>query len=106
MELTILGEGHSHDEIKMFLARIDLKTYQNADGKWVSPINGDEFDDYFAMAGHLGSKLRSIKLTEIKDNRAGYVKALRRGKEPTEAQRRAHKEYMRELRRVKRAEAQ
>lgn len=106
MKYPILKKGATKEQIQRHLLRVDLKKCQNEDGKWISPITGEEFDSFFKLSGHIGAKLRTINETPLTDDRAGYVKARRRGIPPTDAQVRAHREYMRAYRREQREAAE
>jgi hypothetical protein len=99
------GPEATPDEIRKFLTKVDLRTCQNDKGEWVSPLNGEIFSSFWALSGHIGAALRKINPTAVTQDRAGYIKALRRGETPTEAQKEAHRDYMRELRRRRRSSA-
>lgn len=101
-----IKKGATPDEIRKFLhTKIDVKAdcYDPENDVWISPLTGETFDSFYALSGHLGAYTRTINPTPLTEDRRGYTKALRRGVEPTEAQRDAHKKYMREHRRKLRA---
>lgn len=102
-----LGPESTPDEIRRYIShrggREFLRTLQDDEGWWISPITGERFATYYQLTGHIGQRTRGeVSETPLTDDRSGYVKAIRRGEEPTDAQRRAHREYMREFRRRRR----
>lgn len=108
MKYRRVKKGATPDEIRRFLTKVDLKSdyYDQESETYVSPITGETFDTFYELSGHIGAHTRSIIRTPLTEDRRGYIKALRRGIEPTEAQREAHKKYAREYRRKKRAVVQ
>ena len=105
LDVPILGEDATPDQVRRFLKKVDLRKCKRG-GRWISPITGQEFDTYQALCGHVGalSRDREADLTPLTEDRKGYVKAVRRGIEPTPAQREAHRDYMRMLRKKRRLE--
>jgi len=103
--MKLIREGATPDEIRKFLTKVDLKTdyYDAKRDVYISPITGESFSSFYALSGHLGAYIRKVPKTPLTEDRPGYMKALRRGIEPTEAQREAHKKYAREYRRKQRA---
>lgn len=99
-------------KLRAYLKQIDIEndieqfliTEGPDKGKWRSPVNGALFDTKYQLWGQLGAYLRTPKPKDPREpTRAGYVRALRRGLEPTEAQKEAHRKYARDHRRKKRA---
>lgn len=106
--MAFLGEDATPDEVRKFLdlkgGREFLRTCE-VEGVWISPITGQVFESFYALSGHIGQRLRTpTRGRHLTPDRAGYINAIRRGVEPTEKQRRAHKEYMRDFRNRQRAE--
>jgi len=106
--MVLLGDDATPAEVRKFLdlkgGREFLKTCE-IEGVWYSPITGQKFESFYALSGHIGQRLRTPKKRQLTPDRAGYINAIRRGVEPTEVQRRAHKEYMRDFRNRQRSEA-
>ena len=98
-DIPILGADATPEQVQRFLKKIDLKKCKRGD-VWVSPITGDTYTSYQALCGHVGARARdrTKSLTPLTEDRRGYMKALRRGLPTTEAQRAAHRDYMRKLR--------
>jgi len=103
--IPILGEDATPEQIRRLLMKIDLRQCRDEKGRWVSPVTGEIFESFYQLSGHIGARLRVVKLTPLGDARADYVKALRRGEEPSEAARAAHREYQRKYRERRRAES-
>ncbi len=104
-DIPILGADATPEQVQRFLKKIDLKKCRQGD-KWVSPITGETYDTYQALCGHVGARARdrSKNLVPLTPDRNGYMNAVRRGVEPTQEQRDAHRDYMRYLRKKKRVE--
>lgn len=103
--MITLGEDATPDQIRRFLMKINLRDCKNDKGEYWSPITGDTFKSYYALMGHIGAHLAVRPRSPITQDRAGYVKAIRRGEPPTDEQRQAHRQYMREHRQRMRNEA-
>lgn len=103
-DVPVLGADAKPREIRRLLNRIDLHDCRTPDGRFYSPITGEIFDTLFQLSGHVGAKLRSRELTPLGDARADYVKAKRRGEEPSEEAKEAHRKYQRALRARRKAE--
>ena len=93
------------DEIRHYIrTKVSLRDCQDpATGQWISPITDEAFDSFYALSGHIGHLTRTVRPTPLTPDRKGYIKAVRRGIEPTEEQREANKKYMREFRQRKKA---
>lgn len=96
--MPILGEDASPDTIRRFLTKVNLREVKDEKGRYISPINGKTFDSYYALMGHIGAYLMERKTTPPTQDRRGYIKAIRKGLPTTDAQRAAHRDYMRKLR--------
>ena len=95
MDVVIKGQKVNQDALRKFLDSIDIKTYEQDDGQWKSPVTGELFPSLAAVTGHLGSYLRKPRerLPLDEPTRAGYVRAIRAGAEPTVEQKEAHRAY-------------
>ena len=104
--IVVKGKQINQDQLRKFLEEIDfdnIDQFETEDGKWRSPITGDEFDTKFQLWGQLGAYLRDVEHKDPREpTRAGYVRALRRGLKPTPEQKKAHREYARRYRRERR----
>lgn len=104
----IYVRGHKIDQEKLrkFLKDIDFENidqFQTDEGFWKSPITGDLFETKWQLYGQLGSFLRKVEKKDPQEpTRAGYVRALRAGVQPTAAQKEAHAEYNRAYRKRRR----
>ncbi len=104
----VKGVRIDQKKLRDFLKTIDWDEYEITEGpdkgKWKSPVNGDIFETKAQMYGQLGAYLRTPAPKDPREpTRAGYVRAIRRGLEPTKEQREAHRRYAREHRRKKRS---
>jgi len=104
----VKGVKIDQKKLRKFLKKVNWDDYQITEGpdkgRWKSPITGDVFDHLSQVHGQLGAYLRAPSSKDpFEPTRAGYVRAIRRGLEPTEAQKEAHKQYARDHRRKKRA---
>jgi hypothetical protein len=105
--IFIKGRRVDQRKLRMFLEEIDptnIDQFLTDDGLWKSPITGELFRDKAQLWGQLGAYLRTVTHKDPKEpTRAGYVRALRRGLEPTREQKQAHAEYNKQFRRRRRA---
>ncbi len=91
-------KGRRIDQAKLreHLAGIDYDDWEQDDGTWKSPISGEIFATRFAMVGSLGTYLRGQETKDPNEpTRAGYMRAKRAGRDPTQEQRAAHARYIR-----------
>lgn len=102
----VKGRKIDQDKLRAFLEDINMENidqFQTEDGYWKSPVTGDLFRTKFQLWGQLGSYLRTPQGKDpLEPTRAGYVRAVRRGLEPTPEQKRAHREYAKKYRRDRR----
>ena len=94
-------KGRKIDQVKLraYWESIDIEDWITDEGYYKSPITGELFENRNQLNGHVGAYLRTPKRKDTKEpTRRGYVRALRAGEEPTEAQRKAHRDYARERR--------
>lgn len=105
--IFVKGKRIDQRKLRKFLEEIDfdnIDQFETPEGKWRSPVSGDLFDTKHQLWGQLGAYLRNIDRKDpMEPTRAGYVRALRRGLEPTPAQKKAHAEYAKVYRRRRRA---
>ena len=102
----VKGRKIDQDQLKTFLAGVDFDTCEQEDGTWRSPISGQIFATKSAMYGSFGTYLRTPTLKDpTEPTRKGYIRAIRAGYSPTEAQKKAHADYMRALRAKKKEHA-
>jgi len=101
--IHIKGRKIDQKKLRKFLEELDMTNidqFQTEDGLWESPITGEKFRTKQQLWGQLGAYLRTINPKDpMEPTRAGYVRALRRGMEPTREQKRAHAEYNKAFRR-------
>lgn len=94
--IYVKGRRIDQAKLRKFLDGYDLSTCELDDGTWKSPISGEIFATQFAMAGSFGTYLREhVELDPDEPNRAGYMRAKRDGRDPTQEQRLAHNAYVR-----------
>lgn len=102
----VKGRKIDQDRLREFLKDVNIDNidqFETDEGYWKSPITGDLFETKFQLWGQLGAYLRTVEHKDPREpTRAGYVRALRRGLEPTDAQKEAHREYARQHRRKRR----
>jgi hypothetical protein len=102
MSGIIIVKGRRIDQVKLraFLKSIDIDECYNEDGEyWESPITHERFETKNQLNGHIGAYLRTPNRKDPKEpSRAGYVRALRAGMEPSAAQKAAHAAYAAERR--------
>lgn len=108
--MITLGEDASPEQIRSFLRKIDVKREcKNEKGQYISPINGMIFDSWQALAGHFGAFLTPRKKDPSladQPTRSGYIYRIQNDMTPTEEQRIANTEYIREWRIRQRAKAE
>jgi hypothetical protein len=97
--IKIKGRNIDQRELRKFLDEVDWETMrvedENGDEAWQSPITGEYFRTKFMMYGHLGAYLRKPNRKDLTEpTRRGYMRALRAGVEPSDAQRAAHRDYV------------
>ena len=108
MTQEILVKGRNIDQAKLrkFLEEVDfsnIEKFQTDEGYWKSPITGELFHTKWQLYGQLGAYLRKVERKDPREpTRAGYVRAIRRGMEPTKAQKDAHAQYAKRYRRNRR----
>lgn len=98
---TVIIKGRKIDQAKLraYWDSIDIEDWITDEGYFKSPVTGEIFENRNQLNGHIGAYLRTPKRKDPNEpTRRGYVRALRAGKEPTEAQRKAHREYARDRR--------
>ena len=104
--IFIKGRRIDQTKLREFLESINYENvdqFETSEGFWKSPITGDLFRTKHQLWGQIGAYLRNIERKDPREpTRAGYVRAIRRGLEPTEEQKRAHREYSRDYRRKRR----
>ncbi len=94
--IYVKGRRIDQAKLRKFLADVDLDICELDDGTWKSPISGEIFASKFAMAGSFGTYLREhVERDPDEPNRAGYMRAKRAGRDPTQEQRAAHAAYVR-----------
>lgn len=106
--IYVKGRRIDQAKLRKFLEAIDYDDFGQVDGTWKSPITGEIFATRFAMCGSFGTYLRDhVELDPDAPDRAGYMRAKRAGREPTQEQRAAHAAYVRTRRKgvTKHAEA-
>lgn len=94
-------KGRKIDQVKLraYIDSIDIEDWVTEEGFFQSPITGEIFETRNQLNGHIGAYLRVPRRKDTKEpTRRGYVRALRAGEEPTEEQRKAHRDYARERR--------
>ena len=106
----VKGQKIDQKELRKFLDTVDWESLrvedENGDEAWKSPITGEHFRTKPMMYGHLGAYLRTPKRKDLTEpTRRGYMRALRAGVHPTDAQRAAHRDYVAALRAGKKAAA-
>lgn len=104
--IYIKGRRVDQRKLRKFLDEIDLTNidqFLTDDGMWESPVTGEKFRTKAQLWGQIGAYLRTVTHKDPKEpTRAGYVRALRRGIDPTPEQKRAHADYNREFRKARR----
>jgi len=104
--IFVKGRRIDQRKLRKFLEELDtsnIDQFLTEDGMWESPITGELFDTKQQLWGSFGAYLRTIKHKDpMEPTRAGYVRALRRGLEPTTDQKRAHAEYNKAFRKRRR----
>lgn len=104
--IFVKGRRIDQRKLRKFLEELDtsnIDQFLTDDGMWESPITGELFDTKQQLWGSFGAYLRTIKHKDpMEPTRAGYVRALRRGLEPTKDQKRAHAEYNKAFRKRRR----
>lgn len=105
-KIIVRGQEIDQAKLRAFLDDINIENidqFQTEDGYWKSPVTGDLFETKWQLWGQLGAYLRKATRKDPKEpTRAGYVRALRSGLEPTPEQKKAHREYNREFRKRRR----
>lgn len=106
----VKGQKIDQRELRKFLDTVDWESLrvedEHGDEAWKSPITGEHFRTKSMMYGHLGAYLRTPKTKDLTEpTRRGYMRALRAGIHPTDAQRAAHRDYVAALRAGKKAAA-
>jgi hypothetical protein len=97
--IKVKGRNIDQRELRKFLDEVDWESLrgedENGDEIWQSPITGENFRTKFMMYGHLGAYLRKPSRKDLTEpTRRGYMRALRAGVEPSDAQRAAHRDYV------------
>lgn len=97
--IKVKGRNIDQRQLRKFLDGVDWESLrvkdENGDEAWQSPITGEHFRTKFMMYGHLGSYLRTPNRKDVTEpTRRGYMRALRAGVEPSDAQRAAHRDYV------------
>lgn len=97
--VKVKGRNIDQRELRKFLDNVDWESLrvedENGEEAWQSPITGEYFRTKFMMYGHLGPYLRKTKRKDTTEpTRRGYMRALRAGHEPSDAQRAAHRDYI------------
>ncbi len=104
--IFVKGRRIDQRKLRRFLEELDtsnIDQFQTDDGMWESPITGELFRTKQQLWGSFGAYLRTINHKDPKEpTRAGYVRALRRGLEPTREQKAAHAEYNKAFRKRRR----
>lgn len=105
--IVVHGRIIDQDKLRKFLKDIrfyeDVEQFQLDDGTWRSPIDGTIFESKFQLYGQLGAYLRTRPKKDPREpTRAGYVRSLRAGVEPTVAQKEAHRLYVERYRKERR----
>lgn len=104
--IYVKGRKINQRQLRKFLEEIDttnIDQFLTDDGLWESPINGELFRTKFQLWGQLGAYLRTVNHKDpLEPTRAGYVRALRRGMDPTPEQKQAHAAYNKAFRRKRR----
>ena len=104
--IFVKGRRIDQRKLRKFLEELDtsnIDQFLTEDGMWESPITGELFNTKQQLWGSFGAYLRTIKHKDpMEPTRAGYVRALRRGLEPTTDQKRAHAEYNKAFRKRRR----
>lgn len=102
----VKGRKIDQEKLRDFLKDINFNNidqFETEEGYWKSPITGDLFRTKYQLYGQLGAYLRNVEHKDPREpTRAGYVRAIRRGLEPTEAQKKAHRDYAKAHRRKRR----
>lgn len=95
----VKGRRIDQDQLREFLAGIDIDEFEQDDGTWMSPISGEIFSSKAALFGSFGTYLRKpVQKDPTEPTRRGYIRAIRAGLTPTDEQKAAHAAYMRALR--------
>jgi hypothetical protein len=105
-------KGRRIDQVKLraHLKTIDIEDCfheetEDEDEYWESPITGERFENVNQLNGHIGAYLRTPNRKDpTEPSRAGYVRALRAGMQPTEEQKAAHAKYAARRRAVSKGE--
>lgn len=104
--IYVQGRKVNQRKLRKFLEEIDptnIDQFRTEDGKWQSPITGELFRTKYQLWGQLGAYLRTVDYKNpYEPTRAGYVRALRRGLDPTPEQKLAHSQYNKAFRRKRR----
>ena len=100
----VKGRKIDQTQLREFWNSVDIEDYYNeSEDTWKSPITGELFKTKAQLHGHMGAYLRTPQRKDPSEpTRRGYVRALRSGIEPTDEQRKAHRDYQREHRRANR----
>ena len=105
--IYVQGRKINQRQLRKFLQELDVSNidqFRTDAGLWESPINGELFRTKFQLWGQIGAYLRTVDYKDpYEPTRAGYVRALRRGLEPTPEQKLAHSQYNKAFRRKRRA---
>ncbi len=97
--VIIKGRKIDQDKLRVYWDSIDIEDWVTDEGYFKSPITGELFETMNQLNGHVGAYLRTPHRKDTKEpTRRGYVRALRAGEEPSEAQRKAHRDYARNRR--------
>lgn len=102
--ITVKGRTLNQEKLRAFIDSIDIEDCYDENRKvWRSPITGENFLTKAQLSGHIGAYLRTPSRKDpTEPTRAGYIRALRAGLEPTDEQRAAHAAYAAKQRRSRR----